>query len=128
MGDLLLGWLQDLEGADQVFVDAHQGTRVVELSTVVGCGEDGDQLPFCEEFVALLDHLMGAADQVEVVLLAKDLHVVWSEGKGHSSFVLSPSLRIFVRIRPQQIAQQARIRHIRRLLYLLDLVNRIQLR
>lgn len=43
-------------------------TCVVELSAVVGRREECHQLAFCEEFVAILDHLMGTANQVEVVL------------------------------------------------------------
>lgn len=35
----LIGWLQDLEGAHQGVVDGHHGASIIELSTVVGCGE-----------------------------------------------------------------------------------------
>lgn len=43
-------------------------TCVVKLSAVVGGREECHQLAFREEFVAVLDHLMGTTNQVEVVL------------------------------------------------------------
>jgi hypothetical protein len=60
--DLLLRWLQDLEGADQVLVHAHQGTGIVELSAVIGRREDGNQLSLREELVAFLHHLVRSAN------------------------------------------------------------------
>jgi hypothetical protein len=97
----LLRWLQDLEGADQILIDAHQGSGIVELPAIVGSREDGNQLPLREEFVSLLNHLMRTAHQIEVVLLAKDLNVIGAKGKGHSSFILSPPLRVLIGIGPQ---------------------------
>lgn len=39
---LLLGWLQDLEGTYQTFINTHQSSGVIEFSTVVWCWEDSD--------------------------------------------------------------------------------------
>jgi hypothetical protein len=44
----------------------HHSTRVVELATVVGRGEDGHQLPPCEELVAVLHHLNATQRDVSV--------------------------------------------------------------
>ena len=46
-----------LEGAQQRLVDAHHRTGVVELAAIVWRGEERDQMPFCEEFVSVLDDL-----------------------------------------------------------------------
>lgn len=43
------GRLQNLEGAHEGVVDGHHGAGVVELATVVGGGEDGDELTAGEE-------------------------------------------------------------------------------
>lgn len=57
-----------LERAQQCVVDAHHRTRIVKLSAVIRGREQGDQLPFCEEFVTVFHDLVGAANQVHVVL------------------------------------------------------------
>ena len=98
LSDLLLSWFEDLEGADQIVVDAHQGSRVVELSAVVGGRKDGDKLSFSEELVALFHHLMRPAHQVQIMLLAEHLHIVRSKGERHSSLVFTPALSVFVRV------------------------------
>lgn len=43
-------------------------TGVIKLAAVVGRREERDELPLRKELVAVLDHLMRAADQVELVL------------------------------------------------------------
>lgn len=43
-------------------------TCVIKLSAVVGRREQCNQLTLGEELVAILDHLMGTTDQVEVML------------------------------------------------------------
>ena len=43
------GGLQNLEGAHEGVVDGHHGAGVVELTAVVGGGEDGDELTTSEE-------------------------------------------------------------------------------
>ena len=53
--------MQYLEGTHESLVYAHHGACVVELSTVVGGGEDGHQLPFGKEFIPILHHLQRSA-------------------------------------------------------------------
>lgn len=43
-------------------------TCVVELAAIIGCGEEGHQLTLGEELVAVLDHLMSTANQIEIML------------------------------------------------------------
>jgi len=52
----------NLEGAEQTLVDAHHGTGVVELATVVGGTEESDKLALGEELITVLDNLVGTAD------------------------------------------------------------------
>ncbi len=60
-GVLVLGLLfrrfQDLKRAHERLVHGHHASGVVELAAVVWRGEEGDQLAFGEEFVAVLDNL-----------------------------------------------------------------------
>jgi hypothetical protein len=53
---------QHLERTSEVLLDAHHGSTVVEFSTIVGGGEDSDQLLLCEKLVPVLDNLMCAAN------------------------------------------------------------------
>lgn len=68
---LLLRRFENLERAKKALVHTHHGTRVVELSAVVGCTEKRHQLAFGEELIAVFDDLMRATDQVHVVFLQK---------------------------------------------------------
>lgn len=43
-------------------------TCVVELAAIIGCGKEGHQLTLGEELVAVLDHLMSTAYQIEIML------------------------------------------------------------
>lgn len=58
----LLSRLQNLEGADQILIDRHHRTRIIELSAVVGSGKDGYQLALRKKLVAVLNNLMCPAD------------------------------------------------------------------
>lgn len=66
---LLLCGLEDLEGAQQTLVDAHHGTGIVKLATVVGSTEECDKLALGEELVAVLNNLVGTTDEIHVMLL-----------------------------------------------------------
>lgn len=52
-------------------------------------------------------HLMGSADEVQVVAVEELADDVGSEREGDAAVVLSPALHVFVRVRPQQVAQEA---------------------
>ena len=49
--------VSNLERAHEGLVDGHHAAGVVELAAVVRRGEEGDQLPLREKFVAVLDNL-----------------------------------------------------------------------
>jgi len=98
-----------LERAEQTLIHAHHGPSVVEFSAVVGCAEQSDELALRKELVAVLDHLMGAADEVHVVFLEETRHHVGAKGEADTAVVFGPSRDILVGIRPQQVAEQATI-------------------
>jgi hypothetical protein len=125
---LLDGRLQDLEGAHQIRINRHDSTRVVELVAVVRRAEDGDQLALREELVAILDDLMRAANQVEVMLAQELLDDVGTEGEGHTSVVLAPSDETFFGVGPQEIANEAGVGDIARTDNLLHLLHDGQFR
>jgi hypothetical protein len=98
-----------LEGAEQTLVHAHHRARIVELAAVVGCAEERNELPLGEELVAVLYDLMGSANQIHVVLLKEALDNIGPKGEGHASVVLAPASDVFVRIRPEEIAEETAI-------------------
>lgn len=53
---------QNLETTHEIGVDGHDGSRVVEFTTVVWGGEEGDQLTLREELVAVLNNLVPTAN------------------------------------------------------------------
>lgn len=107
---LLLGGLENLERAQQALVDAHHGTGIVEFAAVVRSGEQGDELALREEFVAVLDDLMRAADQIHIVFLQEAGHNVRAECEGDTTIVLAPSSNILVRVGPQKVAEKTAVR------------------
>lgn len=50
----------NLEGAQEGLIDAHHGTRIVKLATIVGRGEQRDQVPLREELITILHDLWSA--------------------------------------------------------------------
>ena len=53
---------------------------------------------------------MRTADEVHVVLLQEAGDHIWTERERDTAVVLRPTSDVLVRVRPQQIAQEAAIR------------------
>ena len=87
-------YFENLEGAHECLVHRHHGTSVVELAAVVGSAEEGDQLTFGEELVPILHHLVGPANQVEVVLVEEFGRHLCAERERHPAVVLAPAHRV----------------------------------
>mmetsp|Transcript_27350 Transcript_27350/g.84771 ORF Transcript_27350/g.84771 Transcript_27350/m.84771 type:complete len:254 (+) Transcript_27350:1025-1786(+) len=115
--------LQDLERAHQVGVDRHDGARVVELVAVVRRGEDRDELALREELVAVLDDLVRAADEVEVVFPEELLNDVSAEGEADAAVVLAPADEALLGVGPQQVADEAGVGDVARAHDLLHLLH-----
>jgi hypothetical protein len=80
-----------LKRAHEGLIDTHHRSRILKLAAVVGCTENGNQLPLGKELVSFFNHLMGSADQVDVVLLQEVTHDIATENETHSSLVLGPT-------------------------------------
>ena len=102
-------WKTYLERTQQTLVDAHHGTCIVKFTAVVGCTEQCYELALGEEFVTIFYNLMRTADEVHVVLLQEARNYIWTKGKADTSIVLAPTGDVFVRIRPQQIAEKSTV-------------------
>ena len=109
---LLLSWLENLERAQERLVHTHHRTSIVELSAIVGRREEGDELALGEELVPVLHNLMGAADEIHVVLLQEAGDNIGPECEGDTAVVLRPAGDVLIRVRPEQIAQQSTIRNL----------------
>mmetsp|Transcript_14683 Transcript_14683/g.32425 ORF Transcript_14683/g.32425 Transcript_14683/m.32425 type:complete len:340 (-) Transcript_14683:469-1488(-) len=108
------GRLQNLEGAHEGVVHRHDRAGVVELSAVVGGGEERHELASREEFVAVFDHLMGADEEVQVVAAEELGDHVAAEGEGDAPVVFAPAGDGRVGIRPDEIAQETHVGHVAR--------------
>ena len=104
---------QNLERAHERFIHTHHGPGVVKLATVVGCREQGDQLPARKKLVAVFDNLVGAADEVQVVLMQKLSDNVLPKGERDTPIVFAPSVNLLVGIGPKEITEKTGIRDIR---------------
>ena len=104
--------LEQLEAAQQLVADAHDGAPVVELAAVVGRGEDGDEDAVLKELVAVLDDHVGAADEVEVVALQEVHDDGLAEAVADAALVGLPVGRHVGRVAPQQVVEQAVVRHV----------------
>jgi hypothetical protein len=62
-----------------------------------------------EELVTVLYDLMGAADEVHVVLLQEARYDIRAECEGDTSIVFAPASNVLVRIRPEEIAEETAI-------------------
>jgi hypothetical protein len=98
-----------LEGAEQTLIHTHHGTGVVELAAVVGRTEEGNELALREEFVTILDDLVGTANQVHVMFLQESGDHVRSKGERHATVILAPPSDVLIGIGPQKIAKQATV-------------------
>ncbi|EPY31835.1 protein phosphatase [Strigomonas culicis] len=102
----------DEEGALQLVVDRHDRRIVVKLAAVVGRREDRHELAAREEAVAALHHLVRAHDEVHVHHVQKVVHDVLAEEIAHAAVAFQKALYVVLRVGPQQVAQDAAVRHI----------------
>lgn len=114
--------------ADQFGVHHQNSSAVIKDVAVVRGRENGDQLAVGEELVAILDHLVGADNQVKLVLHEEALHYVGSKGEADTSIVGRPRSGGLIRIRPKQIAQQPIAGHIGGAIQPPDVIQVIQIR
>lgn len=124
----VIGGLQDLEGAHQSLIDTHHGTGVVKLSAVVGGREERDELALGKELVSLLDDLVGAADEVELLALQEGIHNVGTKGVRDTTVVLTPSGDLAVRVGPEQVAEETVVGDIGGADDALDLLHGLEIR
>lgn len=101
--------LQYLETAHERLVDDHHSGCVIEFSAIIRRGENRDQLALGEKFVTVLDNLMGAAHEIQIVLSEERLDHVVTESERDTAIVLSPANNFLFGIRPEKIAQQTGI-------------------
>lgn len=103
-----------MERTNQVAIDIHKGSVVVELAAVVGGSENCHQFSLPEELVPFLNHLVGSANQVNVKFRQNIFHHILAESITHSSLALPPSCNIGVGVRPEDIADESLIRNLNR--------------
>jgi hypothetical protein len=125
---LLFSWLEDLEAAHESVINGHHSACIVELTTIVGSGEQSNELSLCKELIAVLNYLMRTANQVNIVLLIESRYDFLTESKGDTTVVFTPPLNILIGIGPEEVAQEASVRDVSRSHNSLDLLERAKLR
>eukprot|EP00804_Cyclotella_cryptica_P010309 CCRYP_012225-RA/>CCRYP_012225-RA protein AED:0.31 eAED:0.58 QI:0/0/0/1/0/0/2/0/519 len=124
----LFSRLQNLKTAHKCVINTHHCPRVIKLAAIVWRRKQRYQLPPCEELVAILHNLMGTADEIQIMPIQELRHNIFPEREGNTAVILPPPVNILIGITPKQIAQQARVRDVRRSNDALDLVETRQLR
>lgn len=117
------------EGCDHVRLDFHDDAEVVEV-TVVGRREYRNEVTVGKELVPILLDLMGAAYQIDVVLLIEVFDDNFAEGVGDTTVIFAPVDHVLLGIGwvgPQEVAEKPAIWHVRRSQNLIDLVELVQL-
>lgn len=90
------------ELAHQVLVHVHYCRVVVEITAIVLCAEDRNELLILsEEAVAVLHDLMPATYEVQVVVLQELLQLFVAKDLTATSLVFCPVRHIFIRIVPK---------------------------
>uniref|UniRef100_A0A8C0B3T9 RAD9 checkpoint clamp component A n=1 Tax=Buteo japonicus TaxID=224669 RepID=A0A8C0B3T9_9AVES len=71
-------------------------------------------------------YLVRPADEVQVVFVQELCHHLCPEGEGNAAVILAPTLHILVGVGPEQVTEQALIRHVRGAHDPSDLLHRLQ--
>ena len=109
---IVLKGLTYLERTQQALINAHHGARVVKFSAIIRRTEKRYQLSLREELIAIFHDLVGATDEIHVVFLQEARYNVGTKGEGYATVVFTPARNVFIRIRPQQIAEKTTIRNL----------------
>ena len=96
-----------LERTDQVLVDDHHRALIHELPAIIRRRENSHELSFGEELITVLDDLMRAANKVDPVAAVELGHDFRAEDERDAALVVRPGADRVVRVRPQQVAQNA---------------------
>ena len=106
---LLLRRLQYLEATHEGIINAHHGTRVIKLPTVIWRTEHRNQLLFGKELVPVLNDLMCSTDEVQVVLGEDSLDDIRAKDVRDAAVVAVPAVLLLVGVGPQEVAEEATV-------------------
>lgn len=59
---------QQFKAAQEIFIDAHDGTKVIKFTAIVWRRKHGDKCAIVEELVSVLNDHVCSANQIQVVL------------------------------------------------------------
>jgi len=121
-----MGRPQNFEATLEIITNVHHSPRVIELPAVIRHAEYSHEGPVRLELVTVLDDLVGAADEVEVVGLEELVDDVVAEGVGHTAGVAAPAGYRGVRVGPEEVAEEALVGDVRRAGDLEDLAKPLE--
>jgi len=94
-----------LERAQQALINTHHCTSVIKFTTVIGRGEQGDELSLGEEFVTVFNDLVSTTYEVHVMLLQKSRDNIRAECERDTTVIFTPASDILIRVGPKEIAE-----------------------
>ena len=89
------------EAARQIVLDAQKAAAIVKVTSVLGRRENRHKFFVRKEFVTIVDDEVPAANQVDVVFLAKILHDLFVEGEADAAFTVPPLLLVLAGVTPE---------------------------
>lgn len=114
---------QNTKGAEEVLLHSHEGTCVVEFSSVIGCWENSYHLFLVTEVITVLYHLVSTTNQVDIVGLTKKSCDITTKIVAAASLWLCPSSGCYCRVRPEKVTNETLIRYLSRSFNRSNLVN-----
>ena len=90
-----------------MLIDLHHSCQVTATVAVVRRREDCDELLLGEELIAVLNDLMSAPDEIQLVFDQKRKDDLLTEDIADSSFGLAPHFDRGFGVGPQKVAQQS---------------------
>jgi len=107
-----------------MLVDFHDSSLISTSVTIVGCGEDGNDIFVMTPVVALHDKLMSSRNQCQSIIVVELLTYILAEGISSSARTDTPS-RSIVGIGPEKVTHGALMRHLLHTVLVHDVVKRV---
>ena len=108
----LLCRFEDLKRTHERLVNTHHGTRIIELSAIVGGRKESHKLSPSKELVSILYNLVSTANQIQIVLVQELSNNILPKGERDTPVVLTPSVDFLIGVRPEEVTQEASIRYV----------------
>lgn len=87
-----------LKRAQQILINGHKRSCIVEFPAIIRSGKYCNQLTFCEEFITIFNNLMSTTNKIKIVFMQKFRNYIRSKCVGNPSIINIPSVLVFMGI------------------------------